>query len=135
MSNWKLSIGLLAASLIALSGCESVSSEPNRLAEDDPRRGEAIDTVCFTGGLSGFYEVGDQAIVLRDGPNKSYLVETGFCPNINQPEGLRILGDSQCLQRGDRIEVFDTALPRQGSASDMPDRCIVSGLFDWTEIE
>ena len=124
---------VILSALWALSACESTLDETEPLIEDAPRQGASLDTVCLTGGPSGFYQVGDRAIVMCDGPNKSYLVETGFCPNINQPEGLRIVDESKCLRRGDRIEVFDTAQPRRGSTLDRLDMCTIIGIFSWTE--
>lgn len=98
---------------------------------DDPRRGAGVDTVCFSGRLSGFYGVGDSALVLRRTQNERYLVETGFCPNLKQVEGLRLPDSLRCLQRGDRLEVYDTPLPRAGAASDQPDKCLVQAIHEW----
>ena len=117
----------------ALTACQSVNSAKQESLENDPRRGQAIDSVCFAGRLSGLHEISDQALVLRDSPNKSFLIEVGFCPNLNRLEGLRISDPSNCLKRGDRLEVFDTPLPRTGVASDQPDLCIVNRIFEWNE--
>lgn len=121
---------LLALSGMLFSACAVQEKKQSEFA-DDARLGEAVDSVCFTGGLSGFYSVGDQALVLRDGPGRSYLVETGFCPNLRLVEGLRLDDPSNCLRRGDRLSVFDTPLPEKGFQSDRPDHCTVTMIFEW----
>lgn len=106
-------------------------------AEDQPQgtRGAALDTVCFTGGLSGFYELSDREIVLRRSPSDAVLVETGFCPNLEALEGIRIDGADQCLSRGDRLQVFDTPFPRADDPGDQPDRCLVQAIHEWVPLE
>lgn len=121
---------LMLLSGLLLSACAGLEQYRSAFT-DDIRLGEAVDSVCFTGGLSGFYPVGGQALVLRDGPSRSYLVETGFCPNINVVEGLRIDDPSDCLQRGDRLYVFDTPIPEKGLVSDQPDVCAVLLISEW----
>ncbi|WP_375204235.1 DUF6491 family protein [Hyphococcus sp.] len=118
---------LLLASL-ALTACATGSSGG---PEDAGRRGEEIDTVCFTGGLSGFYEAGSNAVILRRSPSESYLVETGYCPNMRAVEGLKIDDPSMCLKRGSRLLVYDTQFPRSGEPADRPDRCLVNRVYEW----
>ena len=124
---------VLSAALLSACATPTGGEREAYAGADDPRRGDAVDTVCFGGRLSGFYEVGDEALVLRRTSGESYLAETGFCPKLRLVEGVRIVDGARCLQRGDRLEVYDTALPRQGASSDRPDRCLVRSIYKWDE--
>lgn len=102
--------------------------------EDDPRLGEAVDTVCFTSGLSGFHEIGNQAVVLRRSANESYVARTGYCRSLRQVEGLRLPDSGGCLKRGDRLEVYDQPFPRAGEPNDAPERCLVTAIHRWQDV-
>lgn len=100
---------------------------------NDPHVGEPVDTVCLGPSLNGFYEVGNQALVVRRTVGEAYLLRTGFCPNLESIEGLDFEQASQCLKRGDRIAVYDTRFPRAGEPSDRPDSCTVLSIHEWHE--
>lgn len=99
--------------------------------EDDPRLGEAVDTVCFTAGLSGFYEIGNRAVVLRRSVNAAYVARTGYCQTLRNVEGLRLSDSSRCLKRGDRLEVYDQPFPLQSEPNDQPERCLIIAIHHW----
>ena len=128
---------LLSAAFIT-QGCASdgdLLHEPIKpVLEDDPRLGEEVDTVCFTSGLSGFYEIGNRAIVLRRSVDELYVVRTGYCRTLRHVEGLRITGPGGCLKRGDRLEVYDHPFPRQGERNDRPERCLVMAIHHWRDL-
>ena len=129
-----LAAGLLVGMPVGLGHAGGPQSRDHAVDPDaDPRRGEAVETVCFSGGLSGFYQVGDKAVVLRRVPGNAFLVRTGHCPNLDAVEGLRIDDPAGCLSRGDRLLVFDTQFPRQGVVSDRPNRCLVMSIHQWRE--
>lgn len=129
-----LAAGLLVGMPVGLGQAGGPPAKGQAVDPDtDPRRGEAVETVCFSGGLSGFYQVGDKAVVLRRVPGNAFLVRTGHCPNLDAVEGLRIDDPSGCLSRGDRLLVFDTQFPRRGVVSDRPDRCQVLSIHQWRE--
>lgn len=124
---------LLLCPLIGLLGCATPEDGEATDYTTDPRRGEATDTVCFTGGLSGFTELSDNALVLRRSASEAYLVTTGHCPNLDVADGLKIDDPAQCLSRGSRLLVFDTPFPRVDSIGDRPDRCLVTGIYKWDD--
>lgn len=122
--------------LVGCAGGAGYGGSENDTADslaNDPRLGEPVDTVCFAGGISGFREIGDMALVIRDAPQSSYLVRTGHCPNMKAIEGLKLEGGDQCLSRGEGLLVFDTQFPRQASLADQPDRCLVLSIHEWWE--
>lgn len=129
-----LSVPLSAcASGVGVSKAEPGTEAPAVALASDPRLGDPVDTVCFSGGVSGFREMGDRALLIRQSPSTSYLVRTGHCPNLDVIEGLKLEGHDQCLSRGQGLLVFDTPVPRRGSDLDKPDRCLVLSMHDWTE--
>ena len=91
--------------------------------------GESLSTVCFTSGISGFSEFDDTSLIIRHSPGEAYLVRTGFCPNLERAEGLKIEAPDQCLNRGSRLLVYDTPLPLKNSRADKPDRCLVTEIW------
>ena len=113
---------------------EDLSGPIEPRIEDDPRLGNSVDTVCFTGGLSGFFEVGNRAVVLRRSVDEAYLVRTGYCRNLRQIEGLELPGGSNgCLKRGDTLAIYDQPLPREGV--DRPERCRVTAIHRWQDVD
>ena len=111
----------------------STDNKAAELLDNDPRRGERVTTVCFIGGLSGFRELGDDALIVRRAPEEAYLIRTGFCPNLQYVEGLKINHADRRLRRGDRLLLFDTPFPRTDSSSDTPDCCLVTDIHHWNE--
>ena len=125
--------------VVALAGCVTagdVSTDSMKpRVEDDPRFGAAVDTMCFTAGLSGFFEVGNRAVVLRRGVNETYLVRTGYCRTLRRVEGLRLADSAGCLKRGDRLEVYEQPFPREGERRDQPERCLVTAIHRWWDVD
>ena len=128
-------------SILCLGACAATTEEnlagpiEPRL-EDDPRLGEQVDTVCFSGGLSGFFEIGNRAVVLRRSTEDAYLVRTGYCRSLRRVEGLRLpQGPSSCLKRGDHLEVFDQPFPRRDTPNDRPERCLVVAIHRWHDAD
>ena len=101
--------------------------------EGDPRFGEAQDTVCFSGRISGFYAVGERAVVLRRAPGETYLVATGFCPALDRVEAIALPESNRCLSRGDRLFISDTPFPDRADTDDPTNRCLVTGINAWDE--
>ena len=129
----------VVAIVLALTACATAGdalTEPMKpRVEDDPRFGAAVDTVCFTAGLSGFFEVGNRAVVLRRGVDETYLVRTGYCRTLRRVEGLRIADSAGCLKRGDRLEVYEQPFPRKGEQNDRPERCLVTAIHRWWDAD
>jgi len=127
---WKTALLVIVCLLVACA-----STTPGSVPQDNVTgaRGEAVNTVCFGGGLSGFREVGDRAVILKRGPGEEYLVETSHCSKLVAPEGIKIEDPGMCLSHGDHLLVFDTAFPQRGSRRDRPDRCLVTKIYRWEE--
>ena len=138
MSDWVFLGPILVLTVaLVLTACASTDDPTHDdirpSIEDDPRFGAAVDTVCFTGGLSGFYEVGSRAIVLRRSVNDAYLLRTGYCRALRDVEGVR-LPEGECLHRGGRLDVFDQPFPREGERSDAPERCLITAIHRWQDV-
>ena len=124
----RTNIFLLAIVITFLSSCAPAPTVPASDLDRELTLGEPLDTVCFSSGLSGFRELGEDKLLVRRGPQDAYILSVGFCPNLKSAEGLRITDPAQCLKRGSRIEVYDTALPQKNAASDRPDECLVTQI-------
>lgn len=127
---WQYSL-LLSCALLAGCAGSAAKNGNNSPANDDSRLGERVNTVCFASRLSGFQELGSDALILRRAPGEEYMVRTGFCPNLDFVEGLKIDSPDNCLRRGDRLLVFDTPFPMKDSLTDKPDRCLVTDIHRW----
>lgn len=125
---------LLVLSALCISACANVASlNPDTALAADLRLGDAVDTVCFSGRLTGFYSVTNDAIVVRRTQNEVYLLRIGFCPNAGRAEAISLPDNLRCLSRGDRIFVDDTPFPTQRDAADRTNSCLVNGIFEWNE--
>ena len=120
------------ACALVVTGCAAIPDDPDAPSGDDDRVGASVSRVCFVGALRDFDRVDDESLILRLSESRQYLVRTTFCPALERAQGLRIGGQAQCLQDGDRIEVFDTRFPRQGAVSDRPNICTVTAINEWT---
>ena len=110
----------MIASLLCLVACaateEDLSGPIEPRLEDDPRFGQPVDTVCFAGGLSGFFEIGNRAVVLRRAVD---MVMTGDVRYVHPGEYAAFVTDnSEVEQEAFFEEVKDdvTAWVRQENA-------------------
>ena len=143
MRNFVFSV--LAASLLAGCATQDGNSSMNGFdPSSDMRVGEAEDRICFKERSSGFYPLGDNAIVLQRINGASYLAMTGFCPNVDNVRSVspirycRMRGlDDRCLEwrepmtcvrRGDEFFVFDTEFPTDRDFESRASRCRLTGL-------
>lgn len=112
---------------ILLVGCGS-TEQSQKPKEVDPRQGEKVSQVCFTGDMDGWstLESDNKALIVygrRNAPHKLTLI--GTC----DPEWamLRIgtikRHGSNCLSRGDQV-VTDAGL-------NMHDRCTITQIHKW----
>ena len=129
------SANAFAACALFLSGC---ASDLNTLAtagafSEDLRLGSAVNTVCFSGRLSGFRAMGAQALVMYRTRDESYLVQTAYCPKLRHVEAVGLLEPSRCLSRGDRLVVDDTPFPEADAVSARANQCLVTAIHAWDE--
>lgn len=118
MTQW-----LVATLCMAVAACAPTGR--STAAGPSPLVGERIDTVCFASGPTGFSQVGDDLLLLKQSTTDYYVVRLGYCPNLSSVEGLKFDDPGQCLKRGSRLLVYDTQFPMKKSASDKPDQCLV----------
>ena len=130
----RLSFALLAG-LVLLGACATTdgTDEDGFDAASDARVGEAVDTVCFGPRITGFYSLGNQAIVMRRTQGEAYLALTGFCPNATRVEAITLDGSDRCLSRGDELIVADTPFLTDQDLAERSARCRVTGLYAFDE--
>lgn len=127
----KHTISSLILAAAALGACESTAGMDKAAAttEPDPRQGEQVKSLCFTGSINGWSEAPhlDDAVILTKGVRDKYLVTTrGVCDidqafiNIGLETGL----GSSCLRRGDKIHT---------DSDFIPGACYVDQIFEWNE--
>ena len=80
----------IAGAVTLLGGCattgeESTSSKQAFLDElqKDPRVGDEVDSICFTGNIDGFGETTDRSVVVSVSPTRDYVITTFTRCNLN----------------------------------------------------
>jgi hypothetical protein len=126
-----LTVCALAA---ALAACATGDTEPRVKGAaqfaDDPRLGEATNSVCFASRLNGFSDTTRDTAVLDFG-RKHYLVEVfGACTKLRRAMAIGVDNNSGCMTRGDHLVVSDTVFVDSDSGLG-PQRCAIKAIYDW----
>ena len=118
--------GLVA---VALSACETTSQDAAENNEPDPRQGEEVRQLCFTGSINGWSEGPTRkSIILSKGVRDKYLVTVSGVCDIDDAfmrVGIDTFGNSSCLSQGDKI--FTDAPSSIGGP------CYVRDIYEWNE--
>ena len=131
---------LMAGAAVALGACATTDSdEPTSkeafLAElmEDPRVGEEVDRICFTGSIDSFSHATKRSVVVSVSPSKNYLITTFTrCTDLDYAQSMVFNDFGACLTRGDKIIPFSSAFGP--SAADAPIiGCQVDKIFKWDE--
>lgn len=126
---------LSAAGVLLLASCATEPTTTDLLGdaaftENDPRRGEIVDRVCFASSIDGFGETSRRSIVVRQNINEQYLVEVfPGCFDLDGAQSLRIDTFSGCLTRGDEIEPFSSAFGPD--KTDIRQSCRINRIYRW----
>ncbi|GAB5457881.1 MAG: hypothetical protein Hens3KO_09110 [Henriciella sp.] len=127
-------VGGLIALVFALTACSSSGLATREIDfASDPRRGEAVGTICFPSGIRDFYSIGRGALVLKRSQSQSYLVQTSFCPAAHHAEVIALTGRNNCLNRGDRLFIDDTPFPDRKDLADQTNACVIFNIHEWNE--
>ncbi len=123
---------VLAGALMTAACASGLSGEPRARGiaqfEGDPRLGEQVRSICFSGFIDSFSRTTRDTVVLRKGRDH-YLVETfGSCPDLDFAQQIATRSIGSCLGPGDSLFVVDTAGPRFGSR-----RCSIKSIHEWDE--
>jgi hypothetical protein len=127
----KLSL-ILSAALLTAACASGPPGEPRQRGiaqfEGDPRLGEAVRSICFSGYIDSFSRTTRDTVVLRRGRDH-YLVETfGSCPDLDFAQQIATRSVGSCLGPGDSLFVVDAGGPRFGSR-----RCSIKTIHEWHE--
>ena len=125
-----------AAMIFTLAACASATapntSQTAELEETkpDPRRGEEVKRLCFTGSINGFGETTKTSVVVTKG-TKQYLVTTrNRCSDLNHAQSLKLNSFDSCLDRGDRLIGLDSAFGFKNTTT-RPFPCYVDKIYEW----
>ena len=130
-----IAFGGAAAALLA--ACASSSSAEEEMAnwQEDARLGEKVDRICFSDSIDSFRMATRDAVIVRKGVNREYLVEmVGQCPDLDNANSLNFdtSPGSSCVTRGDKIYAHDSGfgVDRSGVAQL---RCPIRAIYEWNE--
>lgn len=131
----KLALALILPA-IALAACETTGTTGNAAAsekEEDPRIGDRVDRMCFTGSISGFSNNRKNSVVLRAGASREYYVETTACFAMDDAMAIGIDPRAgSCLTRGDRLVVSDSMFARDRDNLNTQ-RCLITAIYEWND--
>lgn len=115
----------------ALAGCqtaEQYADRENRLqAEIAARQGAEVNQICFTRSIDGWRELGDDALLVREGIDDWYKLDlAGVCAPDWAFNAIAIetRTGSSCLTRGDHVTIPNS--PLDG-------RCTIMSIHEWDE--
>lgn len=128
----------ITGAVLMLGGCattdeDSTSSKQAFLDElqNDPRVGEEVDSICFTGSIDGFTETTKRSVVVSVSPSRDYLITTFTrCEDLDHAMSMAFNDFGACLRKGDKIIPFTSAFGP--SSMDTPSLgCIVDKMYEW----
>lgn len=98
---------------------------------EDPRVGEEVDRICFTGSIDGFSHATDRSVVVSVSPSRDYVITTFTrCRDLDYAQSIIFDDFGACLTRGDKIYAFDSAFGP--SRLDSPSLgCQVDKIYEW----
>ncbi len=118
-----------------LSSCATtVSDGPQGLAKfaDDPRLGNKVDRICFSGSIDSFFGAEGDTIVLSKGLGRDYRVRlSGLCNNLEHAQSMALERQSGCASRGDYILVSESPFTLNDDIGLGPDRCYIDEIYEW----
>lgn len=107
---------LLSALVVSsvLAGCASLGgriSDDQRLAMYRAAAGEPVDSLQYYGRLQSWTPISDEALVVRVGPNRSYLLEMlGTCPDLDFAHSIALSSQfGRVYSRFDTVRVIGGA--------------------------
>lgn len=123
--------GVLLSGAILL-GCSTSSLRSERQAEllSDPRVGEAVDRICFTGGFAGFSNNKRDSVVMQKNAAESYLLTVRGCPLLEEADSIEPLATGRCLRLMDVLKVNPL---RDDLTGRVASRCQVNGIYKWND--
>lgn len=128
----------IAGAVTLLGGCattdeESTSSKQAFLDElqQDPRVGEEVDSICFTGNIDGFGETTDRSVVVSVSPTRDYVITTFTrCQDLDHAMSMAFNDFGACLRKGDKIIPFTSTFGP--SSMDTPNLgCVIDKIYEW----
>ncbi|MCI4644513.1 MAG: DUF6491 family protein [Hyphomonadaceae bacterium] len=128
----------IAGAVFVLGACattdsDAPSSKEAFLAElmEDPRVGEEVDRICFTGNIDGFGNTTKRSVVVSVSPTRDYVITTFTrCSDLDHAQSLAFDDFGACLSRGDKILPFSSAFGP--SSADAPILgCQVDKIYEW----
>ena len=128
---------LTSAAAAVLAACSSAPDGNDDMAnwQDDARLGEKVDRICFTDNIDNFRNATRNTVIVEEGVNDEYLIETaGSCYDLKNAMSLSLdtFGSSSCVSRGDNIFAYDSAFGPD--SSDIPPiRCPIGAIYEWNE--
>ncbi len=124
---------LFAGVVVCAAACATIEDDGGAASQDldaevAAKQGETVQRICFTQNISEWRPLGARALLLREGVDEWYYVTlAGVCDarRAQRAIGLDVgPGGGACLERGDRIAVFDR--PTSGS-------CRVLDIHEWND--
>ena len=131
---------LMTGAALVLGACATTDSdEPSSkeafLAElmEDPRVGEEVDRICFTGNIDSFSNTTKRSVVVSVSPTRDYVITTFTrCSELDFAQSVAFDDFGSCLTRGDKILAFSSAFGP--SSVDAPILgCQVDKIYEWDE--
>lgn len=121
------------AAACATGTAEDAGDPPAYL--DDPRLGAKTGRACGADRVTSQTILDDGAVVFF-GPRGAFLVETGTCRGLQNPNAQITLSmDGSCLTRGDVLMVNEAgSVAGGGTAGGGQMRCAVRSIYEWTPI-
>lgn len=121
----------LAAAACATDAAKDADDPPAYL--DDPRIGAKTGRACGADRVDSQTILNDGAVVFF-GPRGAFLVETGKCRGLTNPNAQIALGmEGSCLTRGDVLMVSEAnAVASGGATAGGRMRCPVRAIYEWT---
>ncbi len=125
---------IFAALPVLLMSCTTPSATEMAASAEaekpDPRRGEELKRICFSGTISGFQNATKSSVVVSKG-SKDYLITTRqSCYDLEYANSLALRSYSGCLTRGDKLIGFDSPFGNNNSGPPSI-ACYIDKMYEW----
>ena len=125
---------LSAAAILGACATGRMSTE-ERFAKfaDDPRLGEQVDKICFSGSIDGFRDNTRDSVILTRGVRDDYLVFVDGCPAMSRALSLRTESIGSCLRKRDWIITSDNGFGMTGNDQIGTNQCQIESIYKWNK--